>query len=54
MLAQEISKHNRLVRSLSSFEAVTNHLNDTVQKGDVIMLLGAGDINNLASTLITE
>ncbi len=52
LLAEAITRNDRPVRNLSSFEILENYINDTTGAGDIIILLGAGDIYKVAEKLI--
>jgi UDP-N-acetylmuramate--alanine ligase len=42
---------HRSVRAVADLDAATAHLVETVQAGDVVITLGAGDVNRICSTL---
>lgn len=52
ILAEHIASNGVNARALGSFDEITMYLNDHAQKGDVIMLMGAGDIYKVAETLV--
>jgi len=52
ILAERISSNGVNAHALGSFDEIAMYLNEHAQKGDVIMLMGAGDIYKVAETLV--
>lgn len=56
ILAQAIADHQKVaglrVWAMSDFPAIENYLRDTVQKNDIIITVGAGDIFKVGETLL--
>ncbi len=50
-LVNLIKKHNKNVCYIDSFDEIKNFLDKNIQKDDIIITIGAGDINKLSSSL---
>ncbi len=56
ILAQAIADHQKItglrVWAMSDFLAIETYLRDTVDKGDIIVTMGAGDVNKVGEALL--
>jgi UDP-N-acetylmuramate--alanine ligase len=52
MLVNEIKKHKKNVFYLDSFETALNFLKDNLKKGDICLIMGAGNIYQLTEKLL--
>jgi UDP-N-acetylmuramate--alanine ligase len=53
-LAKRISKEHKSVYSIVDFDDIIDFLRKTIRRGDIIVIQGAGDINQLAKRLRKE
>jgi UDP-N-acetylmuramate--alanine ligase len=53
-LVAAISEHHGNVKNGYGFDATANYLRDTVQAGDLIMVMGAGDITHMIPMILDE
>ena len=54
ILAQKISRRNKFVKSFPSLKEAENYLSGQNKKGDVIVVMGAGDIYKIAENIIVS
>ncbi len=58
ILAQAIADHQKVaglrVWAMSDFLAIETYLRDTTQKGDIIITMGAGDVNKVVEELLID
>ncbi len=58
ILAQAIADHQKVaglrVWAMSDFLAIETYLRDTIQKGDIIITMGAGDVNKVGEALLVN
>lgn len=53
-LVELISKENKNVKHISTYEEIADYLKENVQANDLILTIGAGPINNVAKILLNE
>ncbi len=52
ILAKKIAENDNFVQVLPTFEKIENYLSEKSKKGDVIVVLGAGDIYKIAESIV--
>jgi len=52
MLAEEIIKNGGKARYMKSFDKIANFLSENTKKGDVIIIMGAGDVFKIGENLL--
>ncbi|MFA6898069.1 MAG: cyanophycin synthetase, partial [Candidatus Paceibacterota bacterium] len=52
MLGEKIKSNGQTVRNFHDFNSAANYLKTHSQKGDIVMIIGAGDINNLTRQIL--
>jgi len=52
MLEEKIKSGGQLVKTVKNFDMVAEYLKTEAKMGDIIMIMGAGDINNLTKFII--
>ena len=54
MLAEEITKNGGKTRYMKSFDKIANFLSENTKKGDVIIIMGAGDVYKIGENLLLK
>ena len=52
MLAQALSEHGMSTKSLTNLKEIQGYLLNNTQSNDVILVLGAGDIYQVAENIV--
>lgn len=54
ILSEEINKNNVSAKSYKNIDELKNDLENYIQSDDIVVFMGAGDINNLSESLIVK